>query len=143
MKMIYRKLPKQRHYLSAVTEPVIGELDLCDQIGSNDENRDLGLIDGEFNSILAAQLGFLLSLDHFIRSIQQRLRNGETDLLRCFQIDHQLKLRGLLDGKCSRLGSLQDSVHVICNAPVALRGVCLIGHESANVYISSGAVNRR
>ena len=55
---------------------------------------------------------FLPSLDHFIRSIQQRLRNGEIDLLRCFQIDHQLKLRRLLDRQVSRLGALQDFVHI-------------------------------
>src|SRR5215471_5762057 len=61
---------------------------------------------------------FLPSLDHFIRSIQQRLRNAEIDLLRCFQIDHQLKLRGLLDRQIGGLGSLQDSVHVICDTPV-------------------------
>ena len=46
------------------------------------------LIEGEFSSILASSLGFLPSLDHFIRSIQQRLRNGEAYLLSSFQIDH-------------------------------------------------------
>src|SRR5262247_2776828 len=39
----------------------------------------------------------LFSFDHFIRSIQQRLRNRETDLLRRLEIDHQLEFRGLLD----------------------------------------------
>jgi hypothetical protein len=29
-----------------------GEPDLGDQLGSNDENRDLGLIDGDLSSIL-------------------------------------------------------------------------------------------
>jgi hypothetical protein len=48
-------------------------------------------------------------LDHFIRSIQQRLRNGETDLLRRFQIDHQFELRGLLDRQIGGLGSLQGT----------------------------------
>jgi hypothetical protein len=59
----------------------------------------------DFIQLLAAQLGFLPSLDHSIRSIQHRLRNRETDLLRCFQIDHQLELLRLLHGKVGGLGA--------------------------------------
>ena len=86
----------------------------------------------------AAQLGFLPSLDHFIRSIQHRLRCGQTDLLRCFQIYHQLKLSRLLHRQISRLGSHQDPVHVICDAPVDVRLVCCVGHEAAGIYKFSG-----
>ena len=53
-------------------------------------------IDGEISSIVAAPRRFLRSFDHFIRSIQQGLRNCHTDLLGGFEIDHQLELRGLL-----------------------------------------------
>src|SRR4029434_6905339 len=60
---------------------------------------------GEFSPILASSLGFLPSLDHFIRSIQQRLRNGEIDLLGSLDIDHQLELRRLLDRQIGWLGS--------------------------------------
>jgi hypothetical protein len=52
------------------------------------------------------------SLDHFIRSHQNLLRNRETDLLRSLEIDHQLKLRRLLDGKLGGLCAFQDLVHV-------------------------------
>jgi hypothetical protein len=65
----------------------------------------LNLVEGEFSSILASLLGFLPSLDHFIRSIEHRLRKNETDLFCRFQINHQLELRRLLDGKIARLGS--------------------------------------
>src|SRR4030095_9849875 len=54
--------------------------------------------------------------DHFVRPIQKGLRNCDADLLRGFEIDHQLKLRGLLYGDVSGLGSLQDSVHEIGDA---------------------------
>jgi hypothetical protein len=46
------------------------------------------VVDGEFSSILAAQLGFLPSLDHFIRPIQHGLRDRQTDLLSCLEVDH-------------------------------------------------------
>ena len=47
----------------------------------------------------------LLLLDHFIRPVQHRLRNREADLLRRLKIDHQLKLRWLLDRQISGLGT--------------------------------------
>src|SRR4030095_2557847 len=65
--------------------------------------------------------GFLPSLDQPIRSGEHLRRNRQADLLRRLEIDHQLKLRGLLHRKFGRLGSLQDSVHEICDAPVAVR----------------------
>jgi hypothetical protein len=66
------------------------------------------LTEGEFSSILAEQLGFLPSLDYFIRSIQHRLRDRHADLLRRLQIDHQLKPCRLFHRQIGRLGSLQD-----------------------------------
>ena len=40
----------------------------------------------------AAPLRFLCSLDHLVRPPQHSLRNRQTDLLSCFQIDHQLEI---------------------------------------------------
>src|SRR5437879_5817761 len=41
--------------------------------------------------------GFNIALsNHFIRPRQYVRRNRETDLFGCFQVDHQLKLHGLL-----------------------------------------------
>jgi hypothetical protein len=61
------------------------------------------------------------SLDHPVRSRQYVRRDRENDLLRRLQIDDEFELRRLLDGKLGRVDSLQDSVHVICDAPVAVR----------------------
>ena len=86
-----------------------GELDLCDQLGSWTEcgrrQSGLSLIDGENNSILASPLGFLPSLNHLVRPIQQRLRNRQADLLGCFQIDDELELLRLLHRKIGGLGA--------------------------------------
>jgi hypothetical protein len=43
-----------------------------------------------------APLGYLPSLDHLVCSVQHRLWDRHTDLLRRLQIDHQLELRWLL-----------------------------------------------
>jgi hypothetical protein len=80
-------------------------------------------MDGEISSIPASLLGFLPSLDQAIRSGEHLRRNRQSDLLRRLQIDHQLELRRLLDRQVGRLGSLQDSVHEICDAPVAVHEV--------------------
>jgi hypothetical protein len=64
-------------------------------------------MEGEISWILAAPLGFLPSLDHSIRSIQQGLRNRQADLLRSFQVDDELKLRGCSTGRLAGLGSLK------------------------------------
>ena len=60
--------------------------------------------------MLSAQC--LLSFYDFIRSRQHIRRNRQADLLRRFQIDHQLKLGRLLDEQVSRLGAFEDFVHV-------------------------------
>ena len=70
-------------------------------------------------------------------------RNRQTDLLRGFEIDHQLELRRLLHRQIGRLGSLQDSVHEICDAPVTVREVRPVGHEPTGIYSFSVAVHRR
>jgi hypothetical protein len=57
-------------------------------------------------------------LDHFIRSHQHVGRNCETDLLRGFQIDDELELLGLLDGKFGRLSPFENFVHVGGGTPV-------------------------
>ena len=85
----------------------------------------------------------LVSLDHLIRPIQHRLWNRQTDLLGRLEIDHQLEFRRLLDRKIGRLGSLQDFVHVIGDAPVAVREVRPVGHESTGIYIFCVAAHRR
>ena len=47
-----------------------------------------------------------------IRPQQQRLRNRKAECVRSFQVDHQLELGRLLDGKVRELGAFQDLVHV-------------------------------
>src|SRR5262245_53836920 len=87
-----------------------------------------------FFSCLVRHAFCLFSFDQPIRSGDQLWRNRQADLLRGLEIDHQLELRRLLDRQVGRLGSLQDSVHVIGDAPVAVREVRVVGHEPAGIY---------
>ena len=103
----------------------------------------IGLMENcTFSSILASLLGFVPSLDQPIRPGEHLRWNRQTDLFRCLEIDHQLKLGGLLDGKVGRLCALQDSVHEICDTPMALRYVGPVVYETTGIYIFDGAHGR-
>src|SRR5881409_1484795 len=47
------------------------------------------------------------SLNDFVRPLQDRLRDRQPKRLGGLEIDHQLELRGLLDGENARLGTFQ------------------------------------
>src|SRR5262249_374240 len=53
------------------------------------------------------------------------------NLLCCLQVDHKLKLRGLLHRQVSRFGTFQDLVHVKSRPPIKVSGIRAIGHEAA------------
>jgi hypothetical protein len=67
---------------------------------------------------------FILSLsrlsltNHLIRPSQHVGRDCQADLLRCFEIDDELKLLGLLHRKISGLSAFQDFIDVNCRSPV-------------------------
>src|SRR5262245_32001381 len=72
-------------------------------------------------------------LDHLIRSQQERLRDGQPECPGRLAIDHELELRGLLDGKIARLRALEDLVDV-CRGPPGERGdVRSVRHEAPRV----------
>ena len=56
-------------------------------------------------------------LDHVVCPPQNRLRNRQPDGLGGLEVDHQLKLRRLLDGKVGGLGALENLVYVNSGAP--------------------------
>jgi hypothetical protein len=56
-------------------------------------------------------------LDDLIGPQQECLRDREPQRLRGLQVDDQLELGRLLDGKVGRLGALEDSVNVVGPSP--------------------------
>src|SRR4029453_11262127 len=87
--------------------------------------------EGEFSSILASPLGFLPSLDHFIRPREKFRRECQTDLFRSLHVDQKLKLRRLLHRQISRFGAFQDLVHVNSRAPIEVFEVRPVRHETS------------
>ncbi len=73
------------------------------------------------------------SLDHSIGPRQHVGRNRQAELLSGFEIDHQLKLCGLLDGQFGRLGTLENLVDVESKTLKRVRKIGTIGHQSPSV----------
>ena len=72
-------------------------------------------------------------LDHLIRPVQHRLRNRETYLFRCLEINRQLELRRLLHGEFGRLGALQNFVNEDCCTFAHIETAWAIGHQAARL----------
>jgi hypothetical protein len=108
-----------------------------DQISPQD------LVDGEFSSILASSLGFLLSLDYSIRSRQQIRRNRHADLPSGFQVYHQLKLHWLLHREISRLGAFENLVDVNGSAPPHRLNARAVRHKTTIIYKNPGKMDCR
>src|SRR5688500_11643399 len=98
---------------------------------------------GLFSQLSIQNLKSKMLFDHPVRPRQHFLWYRHADLLCRLHIDHQLELRRLLDRQIGRLCSLQDLVHVVCDAPVAFREVRPVGHEPTAIYSFSAIVRRR
>src|SRR5207248_11121790 len=82
------------------------------------------------------------SLDHLIRPRQQRGRDGEPERLRGLEVDDQLELRGLLDGKVCRLGAFEDPIYIGGTSFAALPDIRSVEEEHAcasSVWLSGQA----
>ena len=63
--------------------------------------------------------GNVLSLNHLVRALQQRLRDGDAERLCGLQVDHQLELGGLLHRDIAGPGALENLVDEAgCPAPM-------------------------
>ena len=62
-------------------------------------------------------------------------RNCEVDLLRGFQIDHQIEYGWLLDGQLGWLRAFQDFVHEKCGSPRKITRINAIRHEPASLDV--------
>src|SRR6266849_6619059 len=71
------------------------------------------------------------SLNHLIRPLEERRRDGEAEGLGGLQVDHQLVVGRLLDREIAWLRSLEDLVDVERESTVILAPVGAIGHEAA------------
>jgi hypothetical protein len=72
--------------------------------------------------------------DHLVRPVQYRLRISQTNLLRYFQIDHELKLRQPLHEEFARLRSLEYFVHKEGGAAKYVRLAHPIGYKATDLH---------
>src|SRR5262245_5028849 len=73
------------------------------------------------------------SLDQLISLCDELRRHFEPERLGGLEVDHQLELRGLLDGQVGGLGALQDLVHIGGSAPKHISKVRSIGHKAPGI----------
>src|SRR5215471_14551971 len=112
-------------------------------IGARETKPDSKLLVHVFSPIENRQSKIQNSSDDFVRPIQHRLRNSETDLLGRFQVDHKLKFCWLLYQEIGGLGALKNLVDVPCRAPETLSVAGCIGYEAADLYVLTSLIHRR
>src|SRR5687768_11621171 len=84
------------------------------------------------------------SLDHLVRSRQHIRRYREADLLGGLEIDRQLELRRLFDGKIAWLRAFENLVHVHGGATEQVGEVRSVGHESPSLlHMLPCVINQR
>src|SRR5262245_7192530 len=74
-------------------------------------------------------------LDYLIRPLQERRRDREAEGFGGLEVDDQIELRDLLEGKISRLCTLQDLINVVSSASIQLPVVWRVSEQSAILRI--------
>src|SRR6266446_1513120 len=82
-------------------------------------------------------------LNHLIRPLQERRRDGQAEGLGGLEVDDQFEGRGLLDGKLGRLGTFENFVYVVSTPPVQVSIVRSIRHEPTLNYLPPPCEDRR
>src|SRR4029453_918890 len=78
-----------------------------------------------------------------VRPPQYRRRNRQPERLGGLQIDDELELGGLFDGKISGLGAFQNPVNVEGSTPYDTGEVHPVSHEAARLRVFPEAMHRR
>jgi len=78
-----------------------------------------------------------------IRPKQQRLREGDAEIFRGLEVDHQLEARGLFHGYVGRLRALEDLAHVRRGPSVQVGLHSAVRHQAAGPHEFLEAVHGR
>src|SRR6266542_778402 len=73
----------------------------------------------------------VVSLNHLVRSQQQRWRDRQAEGLGSLEVDHQLELRRLLNGEVGGLSTFEDLVHVACGTAEIVGEFRAVAHQAA------------
>src|SRR5215469_10390885 len=76
----------------------------------------------------------LALFDHLVGTRDQRLRHGESECLRGFEIDYQLILCRRLYRQIARLLAFEDAIDIASRAPEHVRAIRSVGNQAAILY---------
>ena len=82
-------------------------------------------------------------LDHLGRLQQDLGRNRQAERVGGFQVDCQHEFPRLLDGKITRLGTLEDLVYVNSGAPLQFGKIRPVRHQAASLHTCPPCENCR
>src|SRR2546425_249737 len=80
------------------------------------------------------EIGSPTSLDDPFRPQQQRRRDREAERPRRLRVDHQLELRGLLDGQVAGFRALENLVDVHGGTPEQVREIGTVRHQAPGFH---------
>src|ERR1700676_195147 len=81
--------------------------------------------------------------DHLVGASKDRLRQGEPQRLRCFEVDHQFIFGRPLDWQVSRLFPLENAIDIAGCTAVLVDRIGTIGNETAVSGVVAIGINRR
>src|SRR6516162_7839338 len=81
--------------------------------------------------------------DHLVGGGEQRLRHGEPECLRGFEIDDQLKFSGLLNWQFTGLLAPENAVDVGSRAPIKIEIIDAVRHKASGLSIVTKRKNCR
>src|SRR5712691_11358073 len=84
----------------------------------------------------------VVSLNHLICAQENRARDREAEHLGSLEVDNEVERGGLLDRQRGGLRALEDLVHVGGRAPLQLKSVRTINHETAGLHVLPQAIYR-
>src|SRR5262249_31942269 len=73
--------------------------------------------------------------DHFIGAQQEGYRDRQTNLLGRFKVHNQLKSRRVLYREVGRLGTFENSIHVVSYAAKVIIPIDAVGHQTTSCYV--------
>src|SRR6266487_915600 len=74
------------------------------------------------------------SLNHLVRTQQQRLRDREAECLGGLEVDHELELGRLFDWQVTGFCALEDLVDVLRTAARQISKMCAVREEAARIH---------
>src|SRR5215831_12295287 len=81
--------------------------------------------------------------DSFVCPREQSWRDGKSQCFGRFEVHNKLKLRRLLNRKLCRPGTLEDTIYIVCKAPVTLDQTRSVGTNRAALGKHRPAGNHR